>query len=524
MSSSEVSFSLRSVPTLIRRHKGKMILFALLVLGATVAWTAFGPRTYRSEAKLLVRLGRENTTVDATATMGQSPVVAVPMARENEINSILEELTSRDLIEHVVDSVGPDAILKTVPPEPAPGATAPAQPTTSLPPTTASGGEPDFPPTIDARYRAILALTKALKVEAVKRSNILVVSCEASRPDTAQAIVSRLVDFSLDRHMAVNRTPGAYRLLVQQAAHLDTRVRQTEEELRTLKSRTGLVSPESQRQILATRIGRLDDELLQATANLDSTQAEVTALEKQLARLPRTHVTATTRGVPNNAADLMRGQFYTLQLKELDLLARHPENHPEVKLIRRQSAAAKEILKREETTREQVTTGPSRTYEDLHQTLVRQQTQLVALKKRKEVLEEQLQHERAELKTFLADELQIARLQRRLAIEDSTQRKYAENLEQGRIDQALQSERISNISLVQSATLEAKPVRPRWSINLGFGLLLAVAGSLALAFLVESRRQPAAPADQAATAPAMNLPPDSSLRPLADSPVLSGVS
>jgi uncharacterized protein involved in exopolysaccharide biosynthesis len=127
-------------------------------------------------------------------------------------------------------------------------------------------------------------------------------------------------------------------------------------------------------------------------------------------------------------------------------------------------------------------------HEDLQLVLVRQQTQLVALRMRKAIVEKQLQHEREELKTFLADELRIARLQRRLELESTQHRKYAENLEQGRIDQALQSERISNISLVQSATCDPRPVRPRWSINLGFGLLLALTGSGGLAVLLEYRR------------------------------------
>ena len=118
MSAPEAYFSLRQLPALFWRHKGKMILFALVVMGGTVLGTVFGPHTYRSEAKLLVRLWRENTTVDPTATLGQAPVVAVPIARENEINSILEELTSRNLIVRVVDSVGPEAILGTTPPEP----------------------------------------------------------------------------------------------------------------------------------------------------------------------------------------------------------------------------------------------------------------------------------------------------------------------------------------------------------------------------------------------------------------------
>jgi uncharacterized protein involved in exopolysaccharide biosynthesis len=494
MPAAEVNLSLRHTPEIVRRYAVQMALFAALVLSLTVAWTMYGPKTYRSEAKLLVRIGRENTTVDATATLGQSTVVAVPLARENEINSILEELTSRNLIDRVVDSVGPAAILGTAAPEP---------------PAAAAGApeaDPSPPTEINDRYRAIVAMGKALKVEAVKKSNILVVSCEAGRPDTAKAIVSRLVDLAMDRHMVVNRTPGAFRLLAQQAARLDERVKKTEEELRGLKSQIGVVSPEAQRQILAARVGRLDDELLQAAANLDAAEAEAGALEKRLAALPKTQVTAAMKGMPNQAADQMRAQLYTLQIKEQELLARYPEEHPEVKLIRKQTAAAKELLAREEATRAQTTSGPSKVHEDLQQALVRKQAEIVALRTRRRSLLAQQEQERGALKSFLSDELRIARLQRGLDLDVTQQRKYAESLEQGRIDQALQSERISNISVVQTATHDVKPVRPRWSINLGFGLLFAVAGSAGLALFMEQRRLAAQGAVAARRVPSPSQP------------------
>lgn len=81
------------------------------VLGVVAAATVYTPRTYRSQTKLFLRLGRENATLDATATLGQNPVVALPPTRDNEINSVLEILKSRVLLEKVADRVGPAVIL-----------------------------------------------------------------------------------------------------------------------------------------------------------------------------------------------------------------------------------------------------------------------------------------------------------------------------------------------------------------------------------------------------------------------------
>jgi uncharacterized protein involved in exopolysaccharide biosynthesis len=101
----------RDVGRVLFRHKGKMLLWSASVLLGAVAFTVFAPRSYLSESKLFVRLGRENVTLDSTATMGQGPLTAVPQSREEEINSVVEILTSRMLLEKTVDAVGPQRIL-----------------------------------------------------------------------------------------------------------------------------------------------------------------------------------------------------------------------------------------------------------------------------------------------------------------------------------------------------------------------------------------------------------------------------
>src|SRR5207249_3151700 len=103
--------SLRDLAPVVSRHRRKMGLFFLAVMAAVTVYVLYCPRIYRSQAKLFVRLGRENSTLDPTATVGQAPVVAVPQSRENELNTVIEIINSRVLLEKVVDSMGTQAIL-----------------------------------------------------------------------------------------------------------------------------------------------------------------------------------------------------------------------------------------------------------------------------------------------------------------------------------------------------------------------------------------------------------------------------
>jgi uncharacterized protein involved in exopolysaccharide biosynthesis len=436
------------------RHKAKTVLVFLTVLGAAAAATAWAPRAYRSEAQLFVRLGRENALLDPTATLGQPPVVAVPSSREAEINSVLEMLRSRALLEEVVDRVGPQEVL---------GLAGPEGP--------------------DDRYRATTALTRKLTVEALKKSSVLRIAFEGHSPEACQKVVAALVELYLAKHVHLNRAPGAHQFLTDQGARLRDRLGVAEGRLCDLKNQTGLIAPEAQRQALAARLARLEDELQQAATAAAAAAAEVRSLRQKAAALPRDQVTRTT-GLPNVAADGMRGQLYALQIKEIELLAKYPERHPEVQLVRQQTAAAKALLAREEGAREQVTTAPNRLSEEAHLALLRHEPLLASLRARADALRAELGRERQRLDQFSHDQLRLARLQREVDLQDAHYRKYADSLEQARIDQALEAQRISNINVVQPATYDDRPVRPRRALTLALGLLCAALSSLGLATLL----------------------------------------
>src|SRR5271165_2278078 len=97
------------------RHKWKMTLFFLGVMMGAAILTWVSPRSYSSQAKLLVRLGRENATVDSTTTLGNTPVFAVPPNQENDINSVVEIVKGRVLLDKVVIACGAEAILDSQP-------------------------------------------------------------------------------------------------------------------------------------------------------------------------------------------------------------------------------------------------------------------------------------------------------------------------------------------------------------------------------------------------------------------------
>ena len=486
--------SLRDLYYVLFRHRRKTLLFFAAVVVTVAIGTFLSPETYRSEAKLLVRLGRESVSLDPTATTGQ--IVNIGQSRENEINSEMEILKSRELVEKVVDSFGAAVFLHgtgeeaiaQVPPAGAERVTSrdTASAVRSVAATTmVPTGRQDQADNLRDREKAVLLLVKRLEIEKEKNSNVLSVSYEAKSPKRARDVVDKLIGFFLDKHIVVHRTVGSHQFFTEQTAQIRTALAQAEDELRKIKNEAGVASLEEQRRVLVGRIGGLQQEIEQTDAALAGSGARAKALQRSLAGLPKVQVTEKTSGFPNWAADGMRQKLYDLQLKEQDLLSKFNPENPLVEEVRRQIAEAKAVLDREEPTRTQLTTGLNTAYEKIHLDLMIEKGVFSSLQAKGGVLGRQLAAAGEELKKQNDAELRIAHLKRDVEVQGENYRKYVEKLEQARIDQALETDKISNISVVQPASYPVKPIRPRKALNLALGLLMGVFGGIGFAFASE---------------------------------------
>ena len=489
--------TLRDLYRAIFRHRRKAIGFFLVVMTAVIGVTVLSPREYRSEGKLYVRLGRENATLDPTATMGQGSIVAVPQSRESEINTTVDLLASRVLAETVVDGLGPAKILPANHQASPAKATAEADGSPALVARAADGADAaetragkrpegaQLRLAMKDRDRAVRWVQEHLSVEPVRKSNVIVIQYKAHAPALAQAVVTELINAYLKHHVRMNRTEGAHEFLVEQADGSREKLLKAERLLRDLKTETGLADPAEQRRMMATRVLGLEDSLASTTREIAASQAKISQLRETLAILPRTEIKEVTTGIGDFGTDGMRQQLYILQLREQELAAKYTEAHPVMESVRRQVAAAKDILSGEEPTRRQVTTEPDVAYQQQDLELLREQPRLAALETQADQLRTELAEARNQLGSLNENELRIKRLQREVDLYDSEYRTYASSLEQSRIDQALEMERISNINLAQPATYEAKPVRPRVLLNLALGLVVGVFGGLLLALMAE---------------------------------------
>jgi len=484
--------TLRDLYYVLFRHKWKMMLFFLAVTLTVFVLTYSRPELYRSEAILLVRLGRESITLDPTVTTGQ--IINVSQSWESEVNMELEILKSRELLEKIVDSIGPDKLLKRSsrkffnksPDEKMIRETS-QQAAAEIMNTEINSEQSYLTKPSDGRERAIHMVMKNLQVKAQKDSRIISISYESESPKLAQNVIATLIDYYLEKHIAVHQTPGSDQFFLQQVSNLRGKLALSENELRGIRDESGISSLEEQRQIILSRIAELEGQIGAAEAELAACQAKIQELQKKISGIPETLVTQETTGFPNQAVDLMRAKLYELQLKEHDLLSKFTEESQQVQMIRKEVAEAQALLDKEiaKTGRTEISKGINTLYTQIQSTLFTEQANFSSIQAKIVNLKGQLATAKDGLKAINEADLKITSLRREINLQEVSYQKYSENLEQARIDHALDREKISNISVVQPATFPMFPVSQRRSLKLALGILAGILGGIGLAFFFE---------------------------------------
>jgi uncharacterized protein involved in exopolysaccharide biosynthesis len=340
---------------------------------------------------------------------------------------------------------------------------------------------------LSEREQAVLQLLDQYTVTPGRRSDMITIECKGGSAEWARTVTSSIVETYLDEHIRIHRPPGYQEFFEEQAGRLREELRQREESLRDLKTATGFASVADQRQTLLARIARLQDELLQAEGARVASERQVQSLREELDALPTMHIESEVSGVGNEGTDQMRGQLYVLETRRAEAATKYTADHPLMRQIEDQLRQCRNALERQEMTRTHVTKSPNRLHQDTQLALLREEPALDSLRAKTDKLSEQLTSSRGQLASLNEDELRIAAIQREVDILQANYRKCAANLEQAKIKQAMETQRISNITVALPATFEPRAMGPRKPVFLGLGLIGGVFCAVGVALLAQWR-------------------------------------
>lgn len=252
VAASQNLFTPRDVARIVFRHWRKMAMFAAATMGLTVLAIALFPRSYRSEAKLFIRVGRESVALDPTATTGET--IMLQKTQADEVNSAMNLLTSREVLRQAVAEVGAERICRNSPRDT--GATGGgAASNDGLMASISSGissgletlglSDPGTP-----EDQAIRQLERRIKLWAPKDSTVITIQFAAASPQLAHDVVQAVTDSFLNEHLRLSHTDGSLEFFSEQTDKLYRELTAAQNELRDRMSAFKMTAVGNRRSIL----------------------------------------------------------------------------------------------------------------------------------------------------------------------------------------------------------------------------------------------------------------------------------
>ncbi|MCA9071885.1 MAG: hypothetical protein KDA84_23315 [Planctomycetaceae bacterium] len=367
-----------------------------VVLGLVVLAINLVPATYESEAKLFVRVGRESVALDPTATTGQT--ISVYESRENEINSVVDVLQSRGILERIVSNMASELIAES----PKEG-------------TNYSKQQLD---------NAVRGLGQSIAVSHSKKSSVITITTKAKSPELAQRILDDMLRVFREQHFRINRTMGSYEFFEEQWKSEKQELETARNNLKEAKNTFGLASVEGHRKNLEAQISATETSLMQNQRSLTALNAEIVALQTTMDILPQRIPAQEVTGFFNDAAEGTREQIQQLEIEHRQLLTKYTARHPYVRIIKSKIDAGKAILQEQRNPKNQMTTSNNPQYQQVQLNLITNQARRVALEAEKVSLNQQLETLSQKLKELNANEAKLAGLEESIELHRTSVKAY----------------------------------------------------------------------------------------------------
>ncbi|MCI0692489.1 hypothetical protein L0337_10865 [candidate division KSB1 bacterium] len=447
------------VAMIYRRRWLALTLFSAIFLIVAV-FTLLQPSIYATRAQLLFKKERINTVVspsEAAASEGK------PQLSEEALNSEIEILKSSTLMREVLRR---DQLYQQI-------------------------VGPENAQTLDsttALELAVALLKKDINSQIVPKSNIVQVSYESKDPNLATQVVNELCQRYVIRHLEVHENKGIYNFFQKQAEVLRDSLQTLASSLQQFEAENNLIAPEQQRQLFLQKLADYEMQFNATRASAQAATRQVEFLEKQLAATPE-RVHAQNEQASSAVREALTKELESLTLKyDLMVQAEKDPAEPRSQLTRSLKARIAQI---EETLHQQqvaekpeVATDINKTMMNLAGDLTRARFDLIGYKERENELASAMARLRQDIKNLESASFTHEAMVRELHLAQSNYLLYAKKQEEARISEALDREKVANVSIIDPASLPLDPVRPNRQLNLVMGFFLALFVGLGTAWSV----------------------------------------
>ncbi|MGB7920001.1 MAG: hypothetical protein WCF40_08070 [Desulfobacterales bacterium] len=209
-------------------------------------------------------------------------------------------------------------------------------------------------------------------------------------------------------------------------------------------------------------------------------------LRAQLGKVPRTIPTNEEVDRNPDLINSLQEQLVALELKEKERVNKYAEQNRQLQNVKGEIAMVRRKLDTQEEKRYGKSGSDVNTaYQRIEGEVFKNEAELKALAAEQKTLNEQLALYQDQLDKISRIEVDLSQLEQEVEVDRQNYRLHLAGFDESRSSNAMDSEKIVNPSLLESAHVPLKPVSPNMLRNLMLGLLLGTFGGLGLAFFME---------------------------------------
>jgi uncharacterized protein involved in exopolysaccharide biosynthesis len=458
LQSSRTNWTLRDLATILFRRKWMMIGMFTMIAMATLAAAFLMPHRYQSRMKILVKNARADVVITPEQTNSSNGGGEVT---ETQINSEIELLNSKDLLEDVARKSGLDQH------------------------ETASFWSKGVPPV----ERSIRRLERDLAITPVKKSDIIEVSYTAGSPELATAVLQNLSNLYLEKHLKLHRPPGTYEFFQAQANQYGGQLREREAGMLAFQQRNDLVSLDQEKQLNLQKMADAQSRYMEAVTAVNEATKRIAKLREQLATTaPR--VVTQSRALPNQySVERLSTMLVELQNRRTQLLTKFQPADRFVKEVDQQikdtSAALDKAMK---MTNVEQSSDLNPLRQTLETELARASQELAGQQARRDEQARQVAQYQALLTHLEQSTNEHAALERQVKEAADNYQLYSKKQEESRIADELDQKKITNVSIAEAPVMQRQAVWPNRPLILSLGIFLAFFVSIASVLATELLR------------------------------------
>ena len=448
----EMALTMRDVVMPVFRQRRLASLIFLGIFVGAILGAVLLPRKYEAEMKILVNRERVDAVVTPDPDNVNGPGI-VPAVSEEDLNSEVELIKSRDLLERVVVACGLSFENKSGWGQWMERA------------ENSVRGTPVTPETQLAK--AVQDLAERLVVDPMKKTTLIRVAYSARDPKLAALVLQTLATMYQEKHASVHRPPGTFRFFDQETQRYREDLAGAEAALTDFDSRQGIVEVAAQKRLVLEQLSQFEAGWQQAQANAYQAKERAKALRAQAAATPERQITQVAKIGNAQLLATLEGTLLSLQLKRTEMLSKYAPNYPPVMDVETQIADTRRaIAQAEDSPVQQITTDRLPAQDWMATELARASTDQAALGAQADATAKVVQHYQGIARSLDEKETQQADLVRNVKTSEDNYLLYVRKREEARISDALDSKRIVNVAIAEAATVPAFP-----TLHLGWVLI-----------------------------------------------------